>query len=65
MTVSDLDRSVDFYSRVLNFQKVSAAEVAGEPVTKTAVLQTNAPGHSRDLAGKTHSCATSTRCCAH
>ena len=29
MTVSDLDRSVDFYSRVLLFEKESEAEVAG------------------------------------
>ena len=30
ITVSDLDRSVDFYSRVLSFEKVSEAEVQGE-----------------------------------
>jgi catechol 2,3-dioxygenase-like lactoylglutathione lyase family enzyme len=30
MTVSDLDRSVDFYTRVLSFQKVSETEVAGD-----------------------------------
>jgi len=30
ITVSDLDRAVDFYSRVLSFKKVSATEVAGE-----------------------------------
>jgi catechol 2,3-dioxygenase-like lactoylglutathione lyase family enzyme len=30
MTVSDLDRSVDFYSKVLNFQKISEYEVTGE-----------------------------------
>jgi glycerol uptake facilitator-like aquaporin/catechol 2,3-dioxygenase-like lactoylglutathione lyase family enzyme len=29
MTVSDLDRSVDFYSRVLGFEKESETEVAG------------------------------------
>jgi catechol 2,3-dioxygenase-like lactoylglutathione lyase family enzyme len=29
MTVSDMDRAVDFYSRVLAFQKVSDVEVAG------------------------------------
>jgi catechol 2,3-dioxygenase-like lactoylglutathione lyase family enzyme len=29
MTVSDLDRSVDFYTRILNFTKVSESEVAG------------------------------------
>jgi catechol 2,3-dioxygenase-like lactoylglutathione lyase family enzyme len=29
MTVSDLDRSVDFYSKVLSFEKVAEAEVAG------------------------------------
>jgi catechol 2,3-dioxygenase-like lactoylglutathione lyase family enzyme len=29
VTVSDLDRSVDFYSKVLNFQKISEYEVAG------------------------------------
>src|SRR5215467_9024162 len=30
ITVSDLDRSVDFYSKVLNFQKISEYEAAGE-----------------------------------
>ena len=30
MTVSDMDSSVDFYSRVLSFEKVSDVEVAGE-----------------------------------
>src|ERR1051326_5134198 len=30
LTVSDLDRSVEFYSIVLNFQKVSETEVDGE-----------------------------------
>ncbi len=30
LTVSDLDRSVDFYSSVLHFQKVSETEVDGE-----------------------------------
>jgi catechol 2,3-dioxygenase-like lactoylglutathione lyase family enzyme len=30
MTVSDMDRSVEFYSRVLHFQKISDQEVAGE-----------------------------------
>ena len=29
MTVSDMDRAVDFYSRVLTFEKVSDVEVAG------------------------------------
>src|SRR3954463_11476158 len=29
MTVSDLDRSVDFYSKVLSFEKVSEIEVDG------------------------------------
>src|SRR5262249_48966884 len=29
MTVSDLDRTVDFYTRVLDFQKISEVEVAG------------------------------------
>ena len=29
ITVSDLDRSVDFYSKVLNFQKISEYEAAG------------------------------------
>ena len=29
MTVSDMDRSVDFYSRVLSFRKVSDVELAG------------------------------------
>jgi catechol 2,3-dioxygenase-like lactoylglutathione lyase family enzyme len=30
LTVSDMDQSVDFYSRVLSFRKVSEVEVAGE-----------------------------------
>ena len=30
ITVSDLDRSVDFYSKVLKFQKISEYEVTGE-----------------------------------
>ena len=30
MTVSDMDRSVDFFSRVLSFERVSDVEVAGE-----------------------------------
>jgi catechol 2,3-dioxygenase-like lactoylglutathione lyase family enzyme len=30
MTVSDVDRAIDFYSRVLHFEKVSDTEVAGE-----------------------------------
>jgi catechol 2,3-dioxygenase-like lactoylglutathione lyase family enzyme len=34
MTVSDLDRAVDFYSRVLTFEKVSETEVAGETVER-------------------------------
>src|ERR1051326_3616176 len=29
LTVSDLDRSVEFYSKVLSFEKVSEAEVEG------------------------------------
>src|SRR6266700_3787267 len=29
LTVSDLDRSVDFYSKVLSFEKVSETEVDG------------------------------------
>src|SRR5574337_173274 len=31
MTVSDMDRSVDFYSKVLSFAKVADVEVAGDP----------------------------------
>ncbi len=30
MTVADMDRSIDFYTRVLSFEKVSDTEVAGE-----------------------------------
>src|SRR5689334_24228301 len=30
MTVSDIDRSVEFYSRMLSFEKVSDVEVTGE-----------------------------------
>jgi len=30
ITVSDMDRAVDFYSRVLTFQKISDVEVAGD-----------------------------------
>ncbi len=32
MTVSDMDRSIDFYSRVLHFTKVSDTEVAGDKI---------------------------------
>src|SRR5438552_15013742 len=32
ITVEDLDRSVDFYTRVLTFEKISDAEVAGDDV---------------------------------
>lgn len=31
LTVSDMERSVDFYTTVLDFERVSDAEVAGEP----------------------------------
>jgi catechol 2,3-dioxygenase-like lactoylglutathione lyase family enzyme len=31
LTVSDLDRAVDFYSKVLTFEKVADREVTGEP----------------------------------
>jgi catechol 2,3-dioxygenase-like lactoylglutathione lyase family enzyme len=31
ITVADMDRAVDFYSRVLSFRKVSDVEVSGEP----------------------------------
>ena len=34
MTVTDMDRSVDFYSRVLKFDKVSDTEVTGESVER-------------------------------
>ena len=30
MTVSDMDRSIEFYSRVLSFEKISEVEVAGD-----------------------------------
>src|SRR5438067_1341669 len=30
MTVSDLDRSVDFYTHVLSFEKISEVEVTGD-----------------------------------
>ncbi len=30
ITVSDIDRAVDFYSKVLTFEKVSDTEVAGD-----------------------------------
>src|SRR5262249_30003958 len=32
ITVSDMDRSIDFYSRVLTFTKVSDIELAGDQV---------------------------------
>ena len=32
MTVSDMDRSIDFYSRVLTFQRVSDTELTGDQV---------------------------------
>ncbi len=31
LTVSDMDRSIEFYSKVLTFEKVSDVEVSGEP----------------------------------
>jgi len=31
MTVKDLDRSIDFYSRVLSFNKIRALELSGDP----------------------------------
>jgi len=31
MTVKDLDRSIDFYSRVLSFNKIRAVELSGDP----------------------------------
>jgi catechol 2,3-dioxygenase-like lactoylglutathione lyase family enzyme len=31
MTVKDLDRSIDFYSRVLSFSKIRAVELSGDP----------------------------------
>jgi len=31
LTVSDMDRAVEFYSQVLNFQRVADREIAGEP----------------------------------
>ena len=34
MTVADMDRSVDFYTRVLTFQKISDTEVFGDEVEK-------------------------------
>ena len=34
VTVGDMDRSVDFYSRVLTFEKISDSEVAGEDVER-------------------------------
>jgi catechol 2,3-dioxygenase-like lactoylglutathione lyase family enzyme len=34
LTVSDMDRSVDFYSRVLHFSKLSDSEIAGEDVER-------------------------------
>ena len=30
MTVSDMDRSIEFYSKILSFEKVSDVEVAGD-----------------------------------
>jgi catechol 2,3-dioxygenase-like lactoylglutathione lyase family enzyme len=32
ITVADMDRSIDFYSRILTFEKVSDAELAGDEV---------------------------------
>src|SRR5918911_4818356 len=34
MTVSDVDRSTDFYSRVLSFEKASEVEQAGDAVER-------------------------------
>jgi catechol 2,3-dioxygenase-like lactoylglutathione lyase family enzyme len=38
LTVSDLDRSIDFYDRVLSFQKVSEIEFAGEAYEQLAAV---------------------------
>ena len=38
MTVSDLDRSVEFYNHVLAFRKISELEVAGEAYERLAAL---------------------------
>ena len=38
ITVSDMDRAVDFYSRVLTFQKVSDVEVTGEDVERLSAV---------------------------
>ncbi len=38
ITVSDMDRSLDFYTKVLPFQKVSDEEVSGEPYEKLEKL---------------------------
>jgi catechol 2,3-dioxygenase-like lactoylglutathione lyase family enzyme len=38
MTVSDIDRSVDFYTRVLDFTKIADSEIAGEPYERLTGL---------------------------
>jgi catechol 2,3-dioxygenase-like lactoylglutathione lyase family enzyme len=34
ITVADLDRSLDFYTRILNFEKVAEQELSGEPMER-------------------------------
>jgi len=38
LTVFDLDRSIDFYSRVLSFEKVSEQEIAGDSYEQLAAV---------------------------
>src|ERR1051325_3860697 len=38
LTVSDIDRSVDFFSKILSFEKVSDIEVAGPEYERLAGL---------------------------
>ena len=45
MTVSDMDASIDFYSKVLSFEKVSDVEVTGEDYERSA--RSLWPAHAR------------------
>ena len=51
LTVSDLDRSVDFYTSVLSFQKVSEFEAGGPELEHLQGVLRVAPAH-RPIASR-------------
>ena len=53
MTVSDMDRSVDFYSKVLDFQKISDTEVLGDDYEHlTGHIRTQDEGRAHAARGR-------------